>query len=300
MKMSKFCLRHSVAIFFFLSGLSILPLSMVWAADDGGAATVTRTAADLDGIAAGKIDAALAQVGYSGDEQLRYDVSWTGGVKLGELQIDITSLPQVDDGYAVEMLVSTKGSMLETIYPVKDRHLTWVKGAEKLPVNAKIWQQEGYSYRAFRESVFDQEALQVTMKKDGKVKGVYPLAGTTNNELSAFLNSRLMPYTVGEPFIVYTFADKKRIPVKVTPIRKERLTTMFGEIETFVVQPQLTFKGLYDKQGDTVIWYSADECRLPVQVRSKIVLGSLTARLRGYSNNACRRYSTSAAAQSKQ
>ncbi len=287
--------RHLVVIFFLFSGPMLLPLPTIWAAEGEGAATVTQTATELDGIAAGTIDTALAEVGYSGDERLRYDVSWTGGVKLGELRIDITSLPDIDDGYAIEMLVSTKGSMMEAIYPVRDRHLSLVKGAEKLPFNAKIWQKEGYRYRAFRESVFDQDGLQVTMKKDGEVKGVYSLAGTTNNELSAFLNSRLMSYTVGEPFIVFTFADKKRIPVKVTPVKRERLTTMFGEIDTFVVQPQLTFKGLYDKQGDTVIWYSADECRLPVQVRSKIVLGSLTARLSGYRNQACPRYSAAIA-----
>ncbi len=299
MKMSNFYLRRYLAallfLFFLLSPLFLAAVQ----AEEEGAATVTRTATDLEGIAVGTIDAALAEVGYSGDERLRYDVSWTGGVKLGELQINISSLPDVADGYAIEMQVSTKGSMMEAIYPVHDRHLTLVKGTEKLPFNAKIWQKEGYRYRAFKESIFDQDGLQVTMKKDGKTRGVFPLENTTNDELSAFLNSRLMPFTVEEPFIVFTFADKKRIPVKVTPVKKERLNTIFGEIETFVVQPQLTFKGLYDKQGDTVIWYSADECRLPVQVRSKIVIGSLTARLSGYSNQACQRYSLPTARQQK-
>lgn len=52
----------------------------------------------------------------------------------------------------------------------------------------------------------------------------------------------------------------------------------------------MTFKGLYDKKGDTVIWYTDDECRVPVLINSKIVIGSLTARLAAYKNSACTRY----------
>ncbi len=286
--MSNFCWRAGLPGFLLFLGVTVLH-SLAAAQTEEGAAVVTKVT-DYTGIVQGKIDPALAAVGYSGAEHMVYDVSWTGGVKIGELQLDISSSPGIDDGYAVEMEVSTKGSFMDILYPVKDRHLTLVKGDEKLPVNAKIWQKEGYRYRAFRESVFDQSGLQVTMKKDGEIKGVYPIEGSTNNELSAFLNSRLMPFVVGEPFIVPTFADKKRIPVKVTPVRKERLATLFGEIDTFVVMPQLTFRGLYDKQGDTAIWYSADECRVPVQVQSKIIIGSLTARLRKYQNSACHRY----------
>jgi len=52
----------------------------------------------------------------------------------------------------------------------------------------------------------------------------------------------------------------------------------------------MTFKGLYDKKGDTVIWYTDDECRVPVLINSKIVIGSLTATLAVYQNSACTLY----------
>lgn len=254
------------------------------------AATVTREAAGVTTLPYGKIEPELVKIGYSGAEYLRYEVFWTGGVKIGELEMDILASPKRDDEYEIDVRISTRGSLMEIFYPVRDRHLTRVAGEKKLPRYSETWQQEGSRYRAYRETVFDQQARQVTLKKNGKIQGVYSIEASTNNEFSAFLNSRLMPFTVGRSFIVPTFADKKRIPVKVTPIRKERLTTVLGEVESFVILPQLTFKGLYDKQGDTMIWYSADECRVPVKVQSKIVIGSLTARLSGYENRACRRY----------
>ena len=44
--------------------------------------------------------------------------------------------------------------------------------------------------------------------------------------------------------------------------------TILGDIDSVVVEPIMEFSGLYDKRGDTVIWYSNDECRVPVKVRS--------------------------------
>ena len=52
----------------------------------------------------------------------------------------------------------------------------------------------------------------------------------------------------------------------------------------------MTFSGLYDKRGDTVIWYTDDRCRVPVKINSKILIGSLTAKLVSYRNPICAEY----------
>ena len=53
------------------------------------------------------------------------------------------------------------------------------------------------------------------------------------------------------------------------------------------VTPVMTFKGLYDKAGDTVMWFTNDQCRIPVRINSKILIGSITAELISYSNPFC-------------
>ncbi len=55
------------------------------------------------------------------------------------------------------------------------------------------------------------------------------------------------------------------------------------------VLPRMTFKGLYDKSGDTVIWFTDDGCRVLVRIRSKILIGSLTAELVAYHGSSCGR-----------
>ena len=65
------------------------------------------------------------------------------------------------------------------------------------------------------------------------------------------------------------------------------MQTLFGEQPTLKVQPRMHFKGLYDKDGDTVLWITDDQCRVPVEIRSRIVVGSLVATLTEYENPAC-------------
>jgi hypothetical protein len=166
-----------------------------------------------------------------------------------------------------------------------------VKGPKKLPYHYEVWQKEGYNYEAHRVLEYNQAAGTIRYEKDGKLKEVFKVDGEFNNEFSSFFNSRLMPFNVGESFLVPVFANRKRVDVEVAVTRKEVVkTSLLGEVATAEIFPILKFKGLYKKEGDTVIWYSDDECRVPVRVNSKIVIGSLTAELSAYENSQCKKY----------
>jgi len=40
---------------------------------------------------------------------------------------------------------------------------------------------------------------------------------------------------------------------------------------------------LFKSEGNVVIWLSNDVCRIPVKVKTKIIIGSIDAELTGYS-----------------
>jgi hypothetical protein len=89
--------------------------------------------------------------------------------------------------------------------------------------------------------------------------------------------------------MVPTFADDKRNEVKVEVKGREDIDSLFGRVSTLIVMPLMKFKGLFDKDGDTIIWMTDDICRVPVKIKSKILIGSLTAELDHYTNEACGR-----------
>lgn len=239
----------------------------------------------------GEIIPQLLEIGYSGKETLTYDVSWTGGIKIGELHMQVNALDRQAGEYEIRAEVTTKNGAVDLLYPIEDLHVTKVRGLKRLPYHYEIWQKEGYRYRAHRVIEFDQEGGVIKYTKNNKIEGVFQVTGEINNEFSSFFNSRLMAFTVGDRFIVPTFADKKRNEVVVNTVaRKSFAETLLGPVTAVEIMPIMNFKGLYDKKGDTVIWYTDDECRVPVLINSKIVIGSLTAKLVAYDNPACSRY----------
>jgi hypothetical protein len=46
-----------------------------------------------------------------------------------------------------------------------------------------------------------------------------------------------------------------------------------------VVQPHLTFQGVFQQKGEVLIWLTDDVRRIPVMVRSKIAIGSININL---------------------
>jgi hypothetical protein len=293
---------YRVFLIFLL--VRVLHIYGVYAAEPSGEAFENRSATEAqvstENIPFGKIDTKIAKIAYTGGEKFIYDISWTGGLKIGELRLEIKKIPLKKDTYEIIANVTTDNGMFHYLYPVKDTHVTLVTGDDRLPVHYEIWQKEGRSYTAHRTLIYEQQEGKVIYTKDGDPTREFTISGTTHNEFSSFFGSRVMPLEVGKPFKVPTFADDKRNEVVVETMRKTLLEdTVIGPVDTVEVMPILTFTGLYDKRGDTVIWYTNDECRVPVLINSKIVIGSLTSTLVYYSNPACQKYSLVQAQNSK-
>ena len=243
------------------------------------------------GIGYGVIDPALVPTAYSGGEKFRYDISYTGGLKLGELYLSLDRCDAKQDCYVIHARVTTDDGLFEKIYPIEDVHVTHVSGSKRLPFHYEVWQKEGYNYEAHRVVKYEQDTGKVLYKLNEGPVDIFEVGADIQNEFSSFFASRVMSFVPDKPFVVPTFADDRRNEVVVMVREPELLKkTVLGDVTAAVVEPIMKFSGLYDKRGDTVVWYTDDECRVPVQVNSKLLLGSLTARLVAYQNPACPRY----------
>jgi hypothetical protein len=273
---------------------AILIILFLAAANVSGAETKQETISDVvksGDIPYGVIDPSFVPAAYSGEEFFRYDISYTGGFKLGELHLALRKNDEEPDSFIIDARVTTENGIFSNVYPIEDRHVTKVSGAERLPFHYEVWQKEGYSYEAHRITLYDQEDKRIYYYVNDNPVEEFDLSGTTQNEFSSFFASRVMGFKPGDSFIVPTFADEKRIEVVVRAKKIDTLKkTVLGTVDAVVVEPIMTFSGLYDKRGDTVIWYTDDQCRVPVKINSKILIGSLTAKLVSYRNPACPDY----------
>jgi hypothetical protein len=194
--------------------------------------------------------------------------------------------PEKADAFEIFAKITDAGP-LELLYPVDDTFSCLVAGPMKLPYLYTVHQKEGFRREIHRLTRYDQANRQVWYQKNKETEQQFDIAGSTYNEFASFIISRALMFREGESIIVPTFADKKRHDVKVMAMRKEKRATLFGDKKTLVVQPQMQFKGLYEKSGNTTLWLTDDRCRVPVEIHSKIVIGALVAELVEYTNPAC-------------
>ena len=227
---------------------------------------------------------ALAVI-YSGRERMHFSVSWSGGVKIADLFLNLTPNP-AGDGLMIRARVTDYG-MFRLIYPMDDTFTTLVQGVLKLPSRYEVHQREGRR-KVHRLTLYDQKKFRAEYRKHRNPLTLYRLTGPVYNEFSAFFITRALRLRAEEEQMVPAFVDKQRHLVAVKVLGREQKETVFGPRNTIKVMPEMNFKGLYDKNGDTVFWLTDDACRIPVEIRSKILIGSLVAELKEYSNPACR------------
>ncbi len=231
------------------------------------------------------VDTALLDHIFTGEESLHYRISWSGGIKIGDMYINIRR-DSGDDTFVINVQVTDYG-LFHLFYPVNDTFATYVRGPWKLPWRYEVRQQEGRGRVTTRMTIYDQQRLRVRYRKNTQQWRQYTLNTPAYNEFSSFFITRALP--LSQASVVPTFVDAKVHQVRVEILGKEKKRTLFGEIDTVKVQPKMHFRGLYDKDGDTVFWLTDNSCRVPVEIRSKILIGSLVSELVEYSNTRCTR-----------
>ncbi len=234
-----------------------------------------------------EIDSDIANIIYQGGEKLAYKISWSGGIKIGEMRIELRKVSNESDSYDLSVDVKDSG-FFHFFYPVNDSFVTRIHGKDGLPTRYEVTQREGSGYTAHRITEYDQKTGQIRYRKNDETAVVYSVTGSVHNEFSSFFITRSLLLSPDRPQIVPTFVDGKRYGVVVRTGVEERIyDTVRGAMNVLPVMPIMKFKGLYDKSGDTVIWLSNDPCRIPVRINSKIAIGSLTAELVSYENPRC-------------
>jgi hypothetical protein len=102
--------------------------------------------------------------------------------------------------------------------------------------------------------------------------------------IAGVLRVRGMPMEPGDVRSILVHSEGEKYLLTLHAEKVEKIKTPLGTIETLRVQPRMDFnpKGFFRRKGGLWIWYSLDERRLPVRIRTKIKVGSVVATLVEY------------------
>lgn len=216
-------------------------------------------------------------------EKLIFDLTWTG-VKAG------TAVLEVVNEKDTLRVISTANSAkwVSVFYLVDDRvEAVLDRGKSRIfigqPKNYRLKSREG-KHRRDREIVFDNvkhTAIFIDHLKKHKDWTEYPVPENVFDPLSVLYYVRTLKLEVGKSAYVDVFDSKKLWNVEVQVLRKEKISTVLGDVQTIVIKPLLQSEGIFNRKGDVLIWLTDDQKKIPVKMQSKVVVGAITATLVG-------------------
>ncbi len=228
---------------------------------------------------------ALPTYPFKSGERLVYDISWERFLTAGE------GILKVDDGEAIleknprfrfEISGRTTG-FIGSIYKVADRTVAWFDKSESLAEKCEITIREN-KYRKKKSITFDREENMATYVIDEREPEFYKITESAQGPVSALYLFRMMKAQLleGKRAFVPLFDDRKMYDLNITVLGKERLNLPFGAVDTIKTVADLKTEGVFRRKGEMTVWFSDDATFAPVQMRSKIMIGSIYATLREY------------------
>lgn len=214
-------------------------------------------------------------------ETLRYDISWAG-IKAGESVIEIK---KADDATIISV-TTTSANWISVFYRVNDRVESrvvsgTVPGTIGPPLTYRLKLSEGRQ-RKDKEVTFDRgkgKAYYIDHLENERKE--FDLPGDVFDPLSSFYQIRSMHLEVGKPAYIRIFDSKKIYDAEVQVLRKERIQGPSGEVDTLVIKPIMKSEGIFYRKGEMLIWISDDDKKIPLMMKSKVKIGSVTATLTG-------------------
>lgn len=204
-------------------------------------------------------------------ESLRFSVQY-GVIKAGSAWLEV---PQVRDwqGHEVYTLVARAESnaFFSRFYKVRNKIESY-------------WDRDGLFSRRYAEDrreggnktkseiVFDH-ARHEAVYSNGKS---YPIPPQVQDALSSFYYTRFQPLPLGGSVVFDYHASRKSQPLQVKVLGRERIETPAGTFDCVAIEPIMKAGGIFKNSGRLVIWITEDERRMPVLMRSKVAIGSIS------------------------
>lgn len=213
---------------------------------------------------------------FSVGEKLTYDVNY-GFVTAGVAVMEIPKIRKIAkrETYHITFNVNTVSSF-DPFFKVRDRYETYMDVEGLFPWRFEQHIREGNYSRDF-SAFFDQRKNVAKTKK-----GTFDIPDNVNDIVSAFYLARTFNYDtlkVGEGFYLENFFKNKVFPLEVVFRGRETVTVEAGTFDCIMIEPLVVEGGLFKSEGNIIIWLTDDEAKVPVKVKSKVIIGSIDAEL---------------------
>jgi len=262
--------RKTVLIFSAALSLLIVAGVLYWTL--GSASAQSTKPLETDNGTNREIENNAFQVG----EKLTFDVGY-GFINAGTATMEVKDVIDYNNRPCY-LFLSTANSnkFFSSFYRVEDQVTSIVDAVGLYSWHFDKKLSEG-NYKAEKAYDFDQINHKVFYEKD-----TIDVAPYIQDALSVLYFIRTQDLKVGKSIFVENFTDGKKYAMEVKVHRKESIKVGAGKFDCVVVEPLLMTSGIFKHEGKLTVWLTDDRLKLPVLMKSRVLVGSISAELTSY------------------
>ena len=221
-------------------------------------------------------DRFVDNVAFGVGEKLTFDIKY-GFITAGTATMEVIRLIEYENRPCFQIVTTAlSNSFFSSIFRVEDRVESIVDATGLYSWRFEKRLREG-NYRSDRMYALDQRNNLVIYKGD-----TIETAPFVQDALSSLYYVRTQPLEVGRSVFVDNFVDGKSFAMEVKVIDKEKISIDAGTFDCFVVEPLMQSAGVFKHEGRLTVWLTDDALRMPVMMKSKVIVGSIVAELVDY------------------
>lgn len=237
------------------------------------------------------LDRVIHNKAFGVGEKLTFNIRY-GIIKAGEATMEVRGIVNLNDSIPVYHIVTTARSakFFDAFYKVRDEVETFIdtKGFFSRRYHKRL-REGGYKYDLLVD--YDQagglahvEGIRYDGDEELKVRNremfQLEIPQYVLDVLAAFYYVRTQKLELGMPLYMSNHDNKKVYDLQVIVQKKERVKVDAGTFNCVMVQPRLQGDAIFQQKGELWIWLTDDEYKIPVQMKSKVAVGSITTELK--------------------
>ncbi len=214
----------------------------------------------------------VPQQGFAKGELLVYDIGWSF-VRAG--YVILTATPDAPHRTIKLGAKALSRGFVSTFYRMRDYAISTVDAEGLYPLYFEEHLREGKHYKSNSLVLYDN-AKDTLYVKERSLR----VPKFTNDYISVLYLARTKQFAPGDTFSLPFFVDGKLYRLMFSCKKRETIAFNGKDIGCLVVQPQpADDKGAFNKKKGLEIWFSDDASKIPLKIKAKITIGSITANL---------------------
>ena len=225
------------------------------------------------------------QPAFQVGEYLKYRVHY-GFIDAGYAELEVKEAVRLANRDVLHIKGFGRSTgLVEWTFKTRDYYETYFDPVEMVPVEFIRDIDEG-GYKTKRHILFDRED-QTAVDLDFDEDSTFRITSQMQDLFSAFYFSRSLDASglkKGDKIPIEIFLDHEPFEMQLKFLGRETIKSDFGKIRCMKFRPVVQDGRVFRDEDSVELWISDDENKIPVLVKSKLLIGSLKMELVDYRN----------------